>query len=307
VVALHADGINSSPSTRRLVTTYLAYLHGSQDADGDFVNFMGYDRVLLAGPRSDDCVGRAVWALGATVQLAVDDGCRALARDMFMRALPRTRNLGPRGTALALLGLAALITADSNAFPGVRAELDALVASLVARYDAAASAAWHWFEPTLTYDNATIPLALFEAYRVTADPSTLRVARAALGFLEQVCFRGDRLALVGNAGWHARGGEKAESDEQAIDACAFVLAFRAAYLATGDHHDLQRMREAFAWFLGANRLGVPLYDFTTAGCCDGLGVNERNANQGAESTICFLTALLKMLELAGEGLEHSRD
>jgi hypothetical protein len=62
------------------------------------------------------------------------------------------------------------------------------------------------------------------------------------------------------------------------------------------------MREAFAWFLGVNRLGVPLYDFATGGCRDGMGVFEVNKNQGAESTICFLMSLLKMLELAGEGL-----
>jgi hypothetical protein len=60
------------------------------------------------------------------------------------------------------------------------------------------------------------------------------------------------------------------------------------------------MREAFAWFLGANRLGVSLYDFATGGCCDGMGVAEVNRNQGAESTICFLLSLLKMVELAGE-------
>jgi hypothetical protein len=79
-----------------------------------------------------------------------------------------------------------------------------------------------------------------------------------------------------------------------------VLAFRGAYLATGDHHYLGRMREAFAWFLGANRLGSPLYVFVTAGCRDGLGATQPNQNEGAESTICFLLSLLEMLELASE-------
>jgi hypothetical protein len=110
---------------------------------------------------------------------------------------------------------------------------------------------------------------------------------------------------VGNSGWHARGAEKSEADEQAIDASAFVLAFRGAYLATGDHHYLGRMRSSFAWFLGSNRLGLPLYDFATGGCRDGLGVSAPNQNEGAESTVCFLTALLGMLELAGEGLEYA--
>ena len=34
-----------------------------------------------------------------------------------------------------------------------------------------------------------------------------------------------------------------------------------------------------------------------------MGVAEINRNQGAESTICFLLSLLKMLDLAGEELE----
>ena len=140
---------------------------------------------------------------------------------------------------------------------------------------------------------------------MTGERASLRVARESLEFLENVCFGDGHLALVGNAGWHCRGGKKAHADEQAIDAAAFVLAFRGAYLATGDHRYLRRMRESFAWFLGVNRLGTPLYDSVTAGCRDGLGATQANQNQGAESTICFLLSLLEMLELAGEGLEHT--
>jgi hypothetical protein len=57
--------------------------------------------------------------------------------------------------------------------------------------------------------------------------------------------------------------------------------------------------------LRVHRLGLPLYDFVTGGCRDGLGSTQANQNQGAESTISFLLALLQMLELAGEGLEHA--
>jgi hypothetical protein len=84
-----------------------------------------------------------------------------------------------------------------------------------------------------------------------------------------------------------------------------VLAFRAAYVVTGDHRYLKRMREAFSWFLGTNRLGVAVYDSATAGCRDGLGVLAANLNQGAESTVSFLLSLIEMLELAGEGLEYA--
>jgi hypothetical protein len=63
------------------------------------------------------------------------------------------------------------------------------------------------------------------------------------------------------------------------------------------------MRESFEWFLGANRLGLSLYDSSTAGCQDGLGAQEVNKNQGAESVVSFLLALLAMLGLADDGLD----
>jgi glycosyltransferase involved in cell wall biosynthesis len=306
IVAVHADRVQASAAARSLVTKYLSYLHCSQESDGVFRNFMSYDRALERARASDDCIGRVLWALGVTATLATDEGCRALARDMFARALPHADDLGPRGTAQAILGLASMLAVAPDATE-MRGALDGLVEKLAERYRNHATEEWRWFEATLTYDNAILPLALFAAYEVTRERATLRVARESLEFLEDVCFQGDRLQLVGNTGWHSRGGKKARADEQAIDAAAFVLAFRCAYKVTADRHYLRRMRESFAWFLGANRLGVSLYDFTTGGCCDGMGVAEVNLNQGAESTICFLLSLLKMLELAGEELERTED
>src|SRR4029077_19116481 len=156
----------------------------------------------------------------------------------------------------------------------------------------------------LTYDNALLPLALWRAQLIQADPESSEVARQSLDFLEQTCFQDGRLVLIGNDGWHSRNGTRADADEQPLDAAAFVLAFRAAYLATGDHRYLGRMRASFAWFLGVNRLGATVYDPATAGCRDGLGAAAPNLNQGAESTVSFLLALMAMLELAGEGLEY---
>jgi glycosyltransferase involved in cell wall biosynthesis len=306
IVAVHADRIQGGAETRALVTLYLSYLHGSQRADGTFQNFMSYERVLDSAPASDDCIGRSIWALGVTATLAADEGCRQLARDMFARALPHARELGPRGTAQAILGLVSLLTVEPGAVEERRI-LDRLVAKVLDTYRANATEDWRWFEATLTYDNAILPFALFAAYSVTGERETLRDARESLEFLEEVCFDGDHLQLVGNTGWHSNGGERAFADEQAIDATAFVLAFSCAYSVTKDQHYLRRMREAFAWFLGANRLGQPLYDFATGGCRDGMGVAHVNRNQGAESTVCFLLALLEMLEVDGAAAPEHGD
>lgn len=303
IVALHADRLTGSRDAKRLVSTYLAFLHAAQTHGGTFRNFMRYDRSYGDEATSDDCTGRALWALGTAARLAVDDGHRRLSRQMFERGLERARELGPRGTALTMFGIVSFLAAHPEVAPAV-ALLGRLADRLCSLYRQHATGDWRWFEPTLTYDNALVPLALWRAHAVTKDPASRAVAEATLAFLEETSFPDDRLALVGNAGWHRRGGLRAALDEQPIDATAFVLAFRGAYLVTGDHRYLRRMRESFAWFLGANRLGISVYDPATAGCRDGVGESALNLNQGAESTVSFLLSLIEMLELAGEGLEY---
>ena len=65
----------------------------------------------------------------------------------------------------------------------------------------------------------------------------------------------------------------------------------------------QHAVRAFEWFLGRNRLGLPVYDFATGGCHDGLGPDALNDNEGAESTLAYFQALLA-LDAAGL---HSAD
>jgi glycosyltransferase involved in cell wall biosynthesis len=304
MVALHADSLSGSADTKRLVVTYLAFLHAAQTSDGRFRNVMSYARSFLDGTESDDCTGRALWALGTTAHLSRDEGQRRLARQMFERGLAFATELGPRGTALTMLGLTAFLARHPEVGPA--AELLARLAGRLCRqYRQEATPDWRWFEPTLTYDNALLPLALWRAHALTRDSESREVAGESLDFLEATCFVNDRLVLVGNSGWHARGGIRADADEQPLDAAAFVLAFRGGYLVTRDDRYLRRMREAFAWFLGANRLNVDVYDPATAGCRDGLGERASNLNQGAESTISFLLSLIEMLDLAGEDLEHA--
>ena len=81
-----------------------------------------------------------------------------------------------------------------------------------------------------------------------------------------------------------------------------VAACNSAYRATGERIWLDRATLCFHWFLGTNDLELPLYDFSTGGCRDGLSPNGVNENQGAESTLAWLSALTQMhsLQAAGE-------
>ena len=300
IVTLLAQRATDSSETERLITIYLSYLHHSQGEDGLFQNFMDFGRNLDRKPGSEDCIGRAVWALGLAVELAPDEGHRLLAKSMLHRAMTLPLAFGPRGCALGILGLDAYLQHEPDNDLACTT-LDSLGATLIRRFEEAADEEWRWFEPELTYENALLPLALFKFSMRTGDETALRVACDSLSFLEAICFADGYLQLIGNAGWHSRGSERVIADEQPIDASAFVLAFRAAHAATGDRRYLARMRESFEWFLGANRLGLSLYDFSTAGCRDGLGEQEANKNQGAESVVSFLLALLAMLGLMDDG------
>lgn len=79
-----------------------------------------------------------------------------------------------------------------------------------------------------------------------------------------------------------------------MEACATVAACLEVYGLTEEGQWLEEAHRVFRWFLGKNDLQVPLYDATTGGCRDGLHPDRINENQGAESTLSFLMALLEM-------------
>jgi hypothetical protein len=57
--------------------------------------------------------------------------------------------------------------------------------------------------------------------------------------------------------------------------------------------------------LGDNDLQIALYDPASGGCRDGLHPDRANENQGAESTLSFLMALLEMRRLEeSDGTEN---
>ena len=105
------------------------------------------------------------------------------------------------------------------------------------------------------------------------------------------------LCQSGRKGFYRQGGEKARFDQQPIEAAGAVSACLQAYRITGDSRWRSEAWSAFNWFLGDNDLQLPLYDSVTGGCRDGLHPDRANENQGAESTLSFLMALLEMRSL----------
>jgi len=280
---------------KKLISTYFSFSHFMQNPDGRFRNFMDYQRRFLDEAGSDDSFGRAFWAFGYIIWRPPRDAYRSLAFECFQKALPHVRGLNLRGKSLAMLGLAAYL----RCYQGderVTALLRECADYLLALYKDVATDDWRWFEDIICYDNGIMPMALFQTYALLREEKYLQAATETLEFLEKNLIRDGRLSIIGSNGWYRRGGSRAQYDQQPIDATAMVLAYQSAYAVTRDKEYLKKMRLAFGWFLGENDMGMSLYDYETKGCADGLLPEGVSLNQGGESTVSFLTALLAMIE-----------
>lgn len=277
-----------------LASRFMSFLQYAQTPSGHFHNFMGFDRKFRDEHGSDDTLGRAVWGLGCVVRHRSGEGVGALAQEMLRRALEPARALrSPRGWAYVITGLALALSRHKE-HQEYRQVLSELAGRLLARYQAAATPDWRWFEERITYGNAKMSEALLLAYQITGNVRYKEVGLTTLDFLLGLTWTGSYFDLIGNQGWIERGKNRAIFSQQPIDAGYLVEACDTAYQVTKEARYLEMARAAFAWFLGQNRFGVPLYDEETGAVADGLDPQGPSQNQGAESLISFLLALGRM-------------
>jgi hypothetical protein len=172
---------------------------------------------------------------------------------------------------------------------------DTLTERLIDCFEQSSSNDWCWFENELTYDNARLSHALIAAGRSGGNEQAIEIGVESLTWLvgQQKAPAG-HFRPIGSEGFYRRGHDRAQFDQQPLEACATVSACLEAYQATDDDDWLKEARIAFEWFLGSNDLGLELYDAKTGGCGDGLQEDRVNQNQGAESTLSFLLALAEM-------------
>ena len=155
---------------------------------------------------------------------------------------------------------------------------------------------WKWFEDVLAYGNARLSQAMLLVGSACGDERMLSAGLESLGWLmeTQRCQTNGHFVPIGSQGFYRREGERARFDQQPIEAAGAVSACLQAYRVTGDRRWRSQAWSAFNWFLGDNDLQLPLYDCVSGGCRDGLHPDRANENQGAESTLSFLMALLEM-------------
>ncbi len=302
------------PCLAGLAETYIAFVAQAFNAsNGRFRNFMSFDRRWLEEAGSDDSQGRTIWALGTCVGRSRHRSFQFLAAQLFEQALEfSTTSIAPRCWAFTLLGIHEYFRrlGGDAAIQDIR---DRLSRNLVAAFHENSSDDWPWFENVLAYDNAKLPHALILAGRWGGNEEAFEVGLRALRWLVEVqrsevgWFR-----PIGSNGFYVRGRERALFDQQPVDAQATTSACIEAFRATNDRFWLKEARSAFQWFLGRNDLDVEVHDWQTGGCRDGLHQDRPNENQGAESTLSFLLALVEMklldetLRAFGEPIESDR-
>jgi glycosyltransferase involved in cell wall biosynthesis len=279
---------------------YLSFLeHAFDPSTGRFRNFLGYDRKWNEPQGSEDCHGRALWALGTVVGRSEDQGLQRAGGRLFEFSAPAALEFySPRAWAYTLLGIQEYL----DAYPGDR---DAQkVRSVISRrlfemYESIRRPDWKWFENIAAYGNARLPQAMLLVGAACSDDRMISAGLESLDWLmdAQRCETNGHFVPIGSQGFYRQGGEKARFDQQPIEAAGAVSACLEAYRVTGDSRWRREAWSAFNWFLGDNDLQLPLYDSATGGCRDGLHPDRTNENQGAESTLSFLMALLEMRSL----------
>lgn len=279
-----------------LASKYLAFIaHAFDQERHRFRNFMSYDRRWLDETGSEDCQGRAIWALGTVAGRSRRRGLCGIANYMFEQILPETQRFEAlRAKAFTLIGIHEYL----RRYYGYRLAQDIriqLSEQLLELYQRESKPDWCWFEDRLTYANAKIPHALMQSGRWLERGDMVEVALTSLDWLCKVQRRQtDHFVPIGSDGFFPRGSEPARFDQQPIEAYSTVSACLEAYNTTADECWLKEAQRAFEWFLGANDLGIPVYDPETGGTYDGLSSNWINQNQGSESTLAFLLSLVEM-------------
>ena len=276
--------------------TYAAFLNSAfNPKTGRFHNFMSSDGRWLDEHGSEDSHGRAIWALGAVVGRSRHWSLRIVAEDLFRLALPvMAAFTSPRAWAFSLMGIHEYLRLeeDGGRVREVRAELTNRLASI---FDQVAEPGWTWFEEGLTYDNAKLAHALIVSGCATGQTSVYERGIKALRWLVGIqTSRQGRLRPIGSNGFYRRNGERAEFDQQPIEAYATVSACLEAYRITADPWWHEQAQCAFDWFRGWNDLGLELYCPETGGCRDGLHSDRANENRGAESTLAYLLSAAEM-------------
>ncbi len=288
-------------TARAIAPRFAAFVQHAWNPDSQrFRNFMGYDRRWLEPAGSEDSHGRTLWALGICADWAEDPLLAQWAAALFSAALAPVESFSsPRAWAFTLLGLDGYCRAHPEHREAARVRL-VLAAQLHRQLEVCENSDWIWFELRLSYDNARMCEALIE----TGTALGLRHLidgglRTLVWLIEHQTTPAGHFRPVGTDGF-LNGLRQAPVafDQQPVEAPATIAACLAAMaVEPGPIWQIEADR-AYAWFGGANDLGVALADPGDGSCRDGLHPDRDNEKRGAESVLSYLIAWADMRRFA---------
>ena len=275
----------------RLGRLALQFVLDAQDADGRCHNRMDRAGRWTDRAGTDDCWGRALWALGTAAAGHRDPSIRSRAQSGFdIGAQQRSR--WPRAMAFAALGAADVLSVN----PG-HGRARALLSDTLAVIGVSQTGRWRWTETRLTYANATLAEAVIAAGAALENPPDFERGLAMLTWLLALETRNGHLSVTGVRG-RGPADHGPQFDQQPIEAAAMADACSRAYTLTGSRLWLHGVAISARWFTGDNDTGLPMYDDVSGGGFDGLQPEGVNLNQGAESTLCLISTMQRVRSFA---------
>lgn len=283
VVASREPGIDAR--LRDLRRSSLRFLTAAQSPNGLIRNRRTVGGRWLDQYGVEDCWGRSVWAFGTAACHAGEDWLEARSLACFeLSAVHRSPHR--RSMAFAALGAAEVVTRR----PGHPQAIDLLADTVAAIGPVADDPMWPWPEPRLSYANAAVAEALIAAGDALDRADVVDDGLLLLGWLL------DRETVAGHLSPTPVGGAGVDDgpgrfDQQPLEAAAMADACARALAMTGDERWRRGLGLAVGWFAGANDRGVAMWDAVTGGGYDGLTADGANVNQGAESTLAFISTV----------------
>jgi glycosyltransferase involved in cell wall biosynthesis len=301
IVSILYYQLTRDESISEFLNRYLGFvLHAFDVNIKRFRNRLTYERVWDYKDISDAAHGRAIWALGQCCANGPEH-VKKIALKLFRDSTPVIQcTTHPMAMAFSIIGIHKyLYCFEGDSF--YKGLLKKLANNLMTIFENKDDPDWPWFEDEVAWGSATIARGLIVAGKRLSDKSMIEKGLGLLEWLISLQLKDSEcFSFIGNNGWYKRGGSKALFDQQPIEAQSMVGACIAAYKVTGKKVWLEKVRLAINWFLGLNVLNIPIYDYSTGGCRDGLQSNWVNENEGAESTIAWLISLLEYKILQNE-------
>jgi glycosyltransferase involved in cell wall biosynthesis len=278
------------------INRYLAFIKLCLQPDGRFLNYVDIEDKFTDQNKSvnlDDSNGRALWALGYLIseKRFLPAKITSEAIEIFRKAIPDAEIIhSTRAMAFAIKGFY-FYNMGINSSDNLN-HVKTLANRLVQMYKHESTEKWQWFEGYLTYANSILPEAMLYAWQLTGQTIYKEIALSSFKFLLGKIFNDNGIEVISNKNWLQKGQEPARFGEQPIDVAYTIMTLSKFYDEFEDEEYLIKMKTAFNWFLGDNRLHQIIYNPCTGGCYDGLEETHVNLNQGAESSISYLMARL---------------